>query len=182
MNVSPVDVRLRPYGTSDLPLLRAVLGDAAMTRFLGGPESEEALGARHERYLAADPRTHGLFAVLVGHEPVGWVGFWESTWDGSVQWECGWHVVGRYQGQGVATAAVRLLLDEARSRRMHRFVDAFPAVANAASNGLSRRLGFRDVGEVEVEYPKGRMMRARHWRFDLDGGRANNRIEANGAP
>jgi hypothetical protein len=37
-----------------------------MTRFIGGPESEVALLARHQRYLAADPATNGLFTVLLG--------------------------------------------------------------------------------------------------------------------
>ena len=168
MSVASQDVRLRPYGEHDLPLLRALLGDAEMMHFLGGPESEEALAVRHERYLASDSRTSGLFTVLVGDKPVGWVGFWQSEWEGSVQWECGWHVMSEYQRQGVASAAVRLLLDEAHSRNAHRYIDAFPALANVASNALCRRLGFCDLGEADVEYPKGRMMRARHWRFDLE--------------
>lgn len=162
-------VRIRPYAEGDLPLLRALLGDPEMTRFLGGPESAEALAARHERYLTADPETNGLFTVLLC-EPaaaVGWVGFWESEWDGEHVWECGWHVLREFQGQGVATEAMRLALDAARSRNRHGFMDAFPSVDNGASNAVCRRLGFRFLGEAEVEYPKGRMMRAQHWRFDL---------------
>ena len=37
------DVRLDPWGEGDLPLLRRILGDPAMTEHLGGPESEERL-------------------------------------------------------------------------------------------------------------------------------------------
>jgi len=59
-------------------------------------------------------------------------------------------------------------LAEARSRGSHGFVDAFPSVDNAACNALCARLGFHDLGEAEVEYPKGRMMQARHWRYDLE--------------
>lgn len=159
---------IRPYGQDDLPLLRDLLGDPAMTRFIGGPESEEAIVARHERYLAADPQTNGLFTILLQGVAVGWVGFWESEWDGTVQWECGWHLKAPYQGRGIATTATHLALDQARARGSHRFVDAFPSVDNQASNALCARLGFRDFGEVEVEYPKGHMMQARHWRFDLE--------------
>jgi len=168
VDVSSEEVRIRPYGEADLPLLRALLGSEAMTRFIGGPEADDKIAARHERYLDADPETNGLFTILVGQEPVGWVGFWESAWGGAAEWECGWHVLGEHQGRGVAGAAARLLLDEARTRDRHRFVDAFPAVDNVASNALCRRLGFRDLGDAEVEYPKGSMMRARHWRFDLE--------------
>lgn len=164
------DVRIRPYDDADLPLLRALLGDAGLTHFIGGPETEDALVARHARYLAADPVTNGLFTVFVEADPVGWVGFWESEWEESVQWECGWHVLAAHQGKGVASAAARLLLDKARSRDRHRFIDAFPSAANVASNALCRHLGFLDLGEVAVEYPRGTMMRARHWRYDLTGG------------
>lgn len=168
MNIDPSEVRVRPYDETDLELLRALLGDAEMTRFIGGPETDEAIVARHERYLASAPDASGLFTVHVGETPVGWVGFWESSWGGSVQWECGWHVVGGYQRQGVASIATRRVLDEARARHRYRFVDAFPAVANAASNALCRSLGFLDLGQEDVEYPKGQTMRARHWRYDLE--------------
>lgn len=151
-----------------MPLLRALLGDPEMMRHLGGPESPEALASRHARYLAADSATNSLFTVLVEESPAGWVGFWESEWDGALQWECGWHVLPAFQGRGVATEAVRQMLAEARARKRHRFADAFPSVENAASNAVCRRLVFVCLGEVEIEYPKGRMMRSNHWRLDLE--------------
>lgn len=170
MSAARLDVSIRPYAAGDAGLLRALLGDPGMTAFLGGPESDEALAARHERYLSADPATNGLFTILVGEEcvPAGWVGFWESELDGEMVWECGWHVLPAFQGGGVAFAAALLALDEARWRHRHRWVDAFPSVDNAASDALCRRLGFTALGEVDVEYPKGHMMRSRHWRLDLD--------------
>ncbi|MCK8115741.1 GNAT family N-acetyltransferase [Anaerosoma tenue] len=165
-------IRLRRYRQDDLGLLRQLLGDPEMTRFLGGPESDQSLAARHERYIESDPDTSGLFVVVVGdaEAPAGWVGFWESEWEGETTWEIGWHVLPLFQGRGVATAGATLALEAARSRRRHRFVDAFPAVDNGASNALCRRLGFRLLGEVEIEYPKGRMMHAMHWRLDLGDG------------
>lgn len=165
-------IRLRSYREDDLGLLHQLLGNPEMTRFLGGPESDRSLAGRHERYLESDPETTGLFVVVVGDDEVsaGWVGFWESEWEGETTWEVGWHVLPQFQGQGVATAGARLALASARSRRRHRFVDVFPAVDNDASNAVCRRLSFRRLGEVEVEYPKGRMMRAMHWRLDLGDG------------
>lgn len=76
-------------------------------------------------------------------------------------------MLSQFQGAGVGTVAARLALAEARSRHRHRFVEAFPAADNVASNALCERLGFRCLGGVEVEYPKGRMMHATHWRMDL---------------
>ena len=103
-------------------------------------------------------------------EAVGWVGYWESEWRGEAVWECGWSVLPEAQGRGIATAAAALMIDDVRRRGAHRHLHAFPSVDNAASNALCRTLGFELLGEVEVEYPKGRLMRSNDWR--LDRGRA----------
>jgi len=163
------DVCIRPYGAEDLPVLERLLGDPTMTLHLGGPESPEALQSRHERYLASDPETGGLFTIEVGAEKIaaGWVGYWESEQRGEMAWECGWHVLPEFQGAGVASSATRLALAHAGARRLHRFVYAFPAVQNEASNALCRRLGFELLGEAEVEYPKGHLMHSNEWRFEL---------------
>lgn len=141
---------------------------------LGGPETPEALLARHERYLGYDGATEGLFTILAGPDraPAGWVGYWECSWQGEDVWECGWHVLPEFQGEGVAAAGSVLMLERARAHGRHRFVHAFPAVDNAASNALAARLGFELLGGVEVEYPKGSMMRSNDWRLDLLGDRS----------
>ena len=140
-----------------------------MTRYLGGPESPEAIEPRYRRYPTADPATNGLFAIVAGPEaaPVGWTGFWESEWDGELVWECGWSILPEAQGRGVATAAAALMIFEARGRRHHRRLCAFPSVDNIASDALCRALGFTCLGEVEVEYPKGSLMRSNDWHLDL---------------
>jgi len=40
-------------------------------------------------------------------------------------------------------------------------------VDNAQSNALCRALGFELLGEVEVDYPKGHLMRSNDWRLDV---------------
>lgn len=162
-------VQLRPYEDRDLWLLRRLLGDPAMTVHLGGPETNEALVARHERYLASDGTTEELFTVLAGPDQIaaGWVGYWAAFWRGEDVWECGWHVLPEFQGRGVATAAVHTVLDRVRERGTRRAIYAFPSVDNVASNALCRTLGFHLIGQTEVEYPKGSMMRSNEWRMDL---------------
>lgn len=162
------DVDIRPYREDDLGLLRRLLGDPAMMAYLGGPESPEAIAARHQRYLHDSP-SQRLFTIVLGAEaaPVGWAGYWETRWDRRDVWECGWHVLPEHQRKGVASAAVALVLDKARAEDRRRYMYAFPSVDNAASNSLCRRLGFERRGEAEVEYPKGRWMQASVWRLDL---------------
>jgi len=162
-------VAIRPWAEGDLWLLQCLLGDPAMTVHIGGPETPEAIRKRHERYLAPGPTREGLFAVVVGREAeaVGWVGYWESEWQGEAVWECGWNVLPEHQGRGFASAAMALVIEHARRRGMHRNVHAFPAVGNDASNALCRTLGFELLGEVDVEYPPGTMMHSNDWRFDL---------------
>lgn len=167
-----LEVTIRSYGAEDLPLLERLLGDPAMTTYIGGPESPDAIAARHQRYLARDASSGGVFTVVVGqkHSAVGWVGYWESSWQGETVWECGWHVLREYQGRGVASAAMALVLDEVRSRGTSRYLHAFPSVDNAASNALCRRLGFQLLGTADVEYPKGSTMHSNNWRLDLLAG------------
>ena len=153
-----------------------------MMRHLGGPESPDAIRARHERYLLADPEKNGLFAVTIGPdaEAVGWVGYWESEWRGETVWECGWSILPEAQGRGVATAAAALVIDDARRRGTHRWLHALPSVDNVASNALCRTLGFELLGEAEVEYPKGHMMQSNDWRLDLEQRPADRALRRTG--
>ena len=158
-------VSLRPWRPDDLPLLERLLGDPVMTRHLGGPETPLQLRARHQRYL--DDRSSGLFAVVLGALPVGWVGYWERSWQDEQVWECGWSVLPEHQGRHVATAATALLVARARADGRHRYLHAFPAVANGPSNGVCRSVGFTLLGECDVEYPPGHHLRCNDWRLDL---------------
>jgi RimJ/RimL family protein N-acetyltransferase len=168
-------VALRPWQSGDLSLLEALLGDPAMTTYVGGPESPAQLRARHQRYLA--DKSSGLFAVVLApeagavHAPeaaaVGWVGYWEKEWLGRHVWECGWSVLPDHHGRGIATAAAQLLIGRARADGRHRFLHAFPSVDNGASNAVCRKNGFVRRGEVDIEFPPGRPMRCNDWRLDL---------------
>ena len=124
--------------------------------------------ARHLRYLALE--NGWMFRVeLAGGEAAGSVAFWSRVWHGAPVYESGWNVLPDFQGQGVATAAVRAVLRAARADGRHRWLHAFPSVANAPSNAVCRKAGFALLGETDFEYPPGRPMRSNDWRYDLDG-------------
>ena len=156
-------VSIEPWGRDDGPLLVALLGDPEMTRFLGGPESDEKLSLRQGRYEVPGSRQ---YKVLVDGQPCGYVGYWEHEWQGAPAWEAGWSVLPAFQGRGVATAAMRLLLEVVRSDDAAKSVHAFPSVENAASNALCQKLGFKLVGPLDLEYPPGQPLRCNDWRLD----------------
>ena len=162
-------VQLHTWSTGDLELLRRC-NVPEMMDHLGGPETEEQLIARNERYLALClVGTARMFRITIEGVPegVGSVGFWESTWEGEAVYESGWSVVPEFQGRGLASKAVIAALEIAKLEGRRRFVHAFPVVDNAASNAVCRKSGFLLLGETEFEYPPGVVSISNNWRFDL---------------
>jgi RimJ/RimL family protein N-acetyltransferase len=164
-----VDVRLEPWGEGDLPVLRRLLGDPAMTQHLGGPESEEKLVSRQARYAKLHkPDGDRMFKIVVDEgEAAGSVGFWEKEWRGGTVYETGWSVLPEHQGRGLASEATKLVIEEARRQGRHRYLHAFPSVDNTPSNAICRKLGFELLEALDFEYPPGNQLRCNDWRLDL---------------
>jgi RimJ/RimL family protein N-acetyltransferase len=159
-----VDVRLRPWRADDLPLLERLLGDPAMTVYLGGPESAVKLRRLHNDYLALRPPLGRMFAILAdGPAPAaGSVGYWLSDRSGETAWELGCSVLPEFQGRGIGTRALRLAPVIAW-RDADRPIHAYPSVDNDPSNAMCAKAGFRLAGETDVEYRPGQVMRVCHW-------------------
>ena len=160
-------IDLHVWSEDDLPLL-VELNAPDMTKHLGGPESDERLRQRHERYLrltASDAAR--MFTIWVEGERAGSIGFWEKTWREEPIYETGWAILTRFQGRGIATVAARAIVERARAERRRRSLHAFPGVENVASNAICRKAGFTLVVECDFEYPPGRLMRCNDWRVDL---------------
>jgi RimJ/RimL family protein N-acetyltransferase len=167
-------VRLEVWGKDDLPLLRQLLGDPAMTEHLGGPESEVQLVNRQARYeRLAESGDNRMFKILLAAtgEPVGSVGYWDSEWRGEEVYEMGWSILPAFQRRGLARAATALAIERARAVGKHRYIHAFPATDNPSSNALCRTLGFTLLGDFEGEYPPGHPMHCNDWQLDLSAGR-----------
>ncbi|WP_222119101.1 GNAT family N-acetyltransferase [Microbacterium sp. 1.5R] len=163
---------LRPWSEGDLPLLRAA-NTAAMTAHLNGPESERQVLGRHQRYLGLDDRTARMFVVIADRvRPVGAIGYWTVEWRDEPAFETGWFVVPAAQGKGVASRALALLIDDARAHPAGlRHLVAFPAVENAASNGVCRRAGFERASSLAGEF-RGSELTMNVWELDLHPHRA----------
>jgi RimJ/RimL family protein N-acetyltransferase len=164
-------VRLEPFGDDDFPLVERLMGDAAMTEYLGGPESPEKLRERHARYMRGTGKEGvGRMFKIVDEETgeaLGSVGYWERDWRGGKVWETGWSVLSEFQGRGIATLATSQVVERARAEGTHRFLHAFPTPENGASNAICRKLGFTLLGEVEFEFPPGHVAPSNDWRLDL---------------
>jgi RimJ/RimL family protein N-acetyltransferase len=160
------EVRIEPWGAGDRSLLEQTLSDPAMTQHLGGAESSEKIAERQAKYEQPGSGQFKIVLELSG-EGVGWVGFWERTWQGEEVYEIGWSVLTAFEGRGIAARATAQALEAARSEGKHRFVHDFPSVDNAPSNAICRKAGFTLLGEHDFEYPPGHPLRSNDWRFDL---------------
>ncbi|GAA4565504.1 GNAT family N-acetyltransferase [Micromonospora coerulea] len=162
------EVRIEPWDEGDLGLLRQ-LNVPEVRAHTGGPETDEEVLARHERYVRGlGPRSGHMFTVVLPDgEKVGSVGYWAREWHGEPVYEMGWAILPAYQGRGLATAAVRAVVEEAAASGDRRWAHAYPSVDNPPSNAVCRKAGFTLLGEIEFEYPPGHLMRSNDWRIDL---------------
>lgn len=163
-------VRIEPWQADDLWLLQRA-NTAEMTRYLGAPESPEQVEKRHAKYLHHwETGEARMYRVMAGEEAVGGIGWWSSRWQDEAVHETGWFVLPEHQGHGFASAAVGLVVADAREHGVHPLLGAFPSVENEASNRLCARTGFQLRGTEEEEF-RGVLLRLNVWMLELWPGR-----------
>lgn len=163
-------VTLTPWAPEHLPLLIAA-NSPEMTQFLGGPESDDAILRRQERYVrasAGDPPKTRMFAIEADGTPVGGIGVWPTEENGEVALESGWNVLPDWQGRGIAKQALLALIPIAASLAApgQRLL-ANPSVENAASNAVCRAAGFVSIGEQSFPF-RGAVLHTRIWALELN--------------
>lgn len=162
-------VRIEPWQTDDLWLLHRA-NTAEMTRFLGAAETAEDVEKRHAKYLRNwETGEARMYRVVAGEEAVGGIGWWSSRWRDDDVHETGWFVLPERQGRGIASAAVGLVVADAREHGVHPMLAAFPSVENEASNRVCARAGFRLRGAAEEEF-RGVLLRLNVWMLELRAG------------
>lgn len=166
-------MHLRDVTMADLPLYRALLTDPATMAELGGPLPEGGLEDKLRSIVDEVARGEVWYSVILpddGDDPVGTVCIWEHDEnDGAGERisEIGWMLLPSHQGRGFASAAVRMIVDRARSERRWGPIHAYPGVTNAASNAICRKSGFRLLDERPIVYA-GRTLRCNHWVLEPD--------------
>ena len=162
-------MRLVPITAEDEDLAVRLECDLEMMRHIGGPRPEAEVRATHKRRLVLmEKGAAQMYKIVTGNsdEVLGTVGIWQIDWKGPQAFEMGWLVLPEHQGKGVATEAARLIISQARSNPGVRYVYAFPAVANGASNAIARKIGMSNQGEFDNEGFAG-VMRCNEWCIDL---------------
>lgn len=166
-----MSVELVTYSAEDLALTEALETDPAVMSELGGARPKEELAAAHRKRLLPMPDgDHWWFKIVPepSGPPAGQIGIWESRWQDAAVYEVGWMLLPAYQGRGLASEALAVLLDRARAASRFDSIHAFPGVSNGPSNALCRKSGFQLLGESEVEF-RDRPLRVNHWQLVLAG-------------
>ena len=161
-------MKLVPITAEDEDLAVRLECDPALMRHIGGPRPEADVRAAHKRRLALmETGAAQMYKVVdAAGAALGTIGMWKIDWEGPQSWEISWFVLPEHQGKGIATAAARLLLAQARANPDVRSIHAYPAVTNAASNAIARKIGMENLGPFDNEGFAG-ILRCNNWRIGL---------------
>jgi len=133
-------ITLEPWTEGDLEVLRRA-NTPELTRFLGGPESDESLVARHHEYLSGGDAVR-IFRVEADGEVAGYAGWWEQEHDDAPAYEVGCVIEPAWQGRGIASTVLAEVVERAAAAGGGRLIVGYGDVGNEASHALCRRVGF----------------------------------------
>ncbi|MGE6401454.1 GNAT family N-acetyltransferase [Bacillus cereus] len=159
------EIQIHVWNDKNLDLLHKI-NTPEMMEHLGGPETKEQILKPHKRYLELGDDGQ-MFSITQSPDfvEIGSVGYWKTTWNDESVYEIGWSVLPQFQGQGIATLAVKLAIDAAMKENKYKYIHAFPSIHNPASNAICRKLNFTFISECEFEYPPGNLMHCNNWRL-----------------
>lgn len=162
-------MRLIPITADDEDLTVRLECDPELMRHIGGARQEADVRASHKRRLALMEQGKASMYKVVADDSdqvLGTIGIWRIDWKGPQTYEMGWFVLPEHQGKGVATQAADLIIAQARSNPEVRYIHAYPAVSNVASNAIARKIGMENLGEFDNEGFAG-VLRCNDWRIEL---------------
>lgn len=159
------------YSDGDLWLIEELECAPETMSELGGPLARDQLRALHQKRLAGVAAGEWYFKIVPepGGEPAGTIGVWPATWRGEKVHETGWMVRSAFQGRGIASQALELIISMARHEGQVTALYAFPSVTNAPSNALCRKFAFELIEETDFDYRDSRL-RVNVWVLALAGG------------
>lgn len=144
-------LRLRPFSFRDVEAVQAYASDPEWARFEIAPWPYDLEGAA--RFVATailcDRAVRPVWAITLDGETVGTAAIaFEQEWRIAA---LGYGLARRLWGQGLATEAVRAVVDQAFGAcLMLRRIKAHTDARNARSIGLLRKLGFTQEGVLRA--------------------------------
>lgn len=151
-------LELRVWTAGDFDLAMALWGDPDVTRFIGGPFSEEQVRQRLSREIANQERYGVQYWPLVLRttgEPVGCCGLAPFQPDERI-YELGFHLRKEHWGRGYAQEAAVAVIDFAFGTLGAKGLFAGHHPENEASRRLLAKLGFRYTHD-QLYPPTGRL-------------------------
>jgi [ribosomal protein S5]-alanine N-acetyltransferase len=145
-------VNLRPATPRDADLLRQWRAETSVRRF----QPLNDLPTSQLRADVANQRMHELYRglgekfqwiVAADGRPAGWITLVVSNWEHGLA-EVGYALSTPYQGQGLMTTALTLLLSDLFTNTLLERVEARCAVDNHASQRVLEKNGFRREGQL----------------------------------
>jgi len=140
---------LRRWSHQDLPLAMALWGDAEVTRFIGGPFSEDKVRERLEKEIASIEQ-HGVqywpAFLLASEDFVGCCGLRSYRPEQKIL-ELGFHLRPAYWGSGLAQESARAVIRFAPQSLGAEGLFAAHHPENQASQKVLCKLGFRFTHE-----------------------------------
>jgi RimJ/RimL family protein N-acetyltransferase len=146
---------LRTWGADDIAPNTVMLSDPATARFIASdrkPVTEELVGWRNAAVMAGHWALHGFGMFVVEEKSsgqfVGRVGPWcPAGWPG---FEVGWGIAKEFRSKGYAVEAARAAIGWTFANlEVDRIIHCINP-ANAASQGVARRLGATIDGQATL--------------------------------
>ena len=135
----------RCWSQEDLPLAQELWGDIEVTRFFGGPFSDEEIRKRLEREIQrmnAYQFQYWPIHWLSDDEHVGCCGLRPYRLEDGIP-ELGFHLRPKFWGRGLAPEAARAVIDFAFNTIGAKALSAGHHPQNLASKKVLEKLGFR---------------------------------------
>ncbi|MGI5214932.1 GNAT family N-acetyltransferase [Plantactinospora sp. CA-290183] len=138
--------------------------DPVMMRELGGPQSRDRVAGQVKHGLDT-VRADGAWIRMIIPDGSAQVAGTVTVYPYEGISEIGWMILPEFQCRGLASEAVRAVLDLAQADGRWGLIHAFPSTTNAASNAICCSAGFSLVGQEETAFA-GHIFQTNHWVFD----------------